>query len=54
MAEKTYIGFALFLGLVLGSIAGKILFNAPGYGAIAGGVLGIAIGYWLDRRTADA
>ena len=52
MVENTYIGFALFLGMVLGGVAGKILFNSPSYGAIFGALLGIAIGFLLDRRKA--
>ena len=54
MVETTRMGIGLFLGLVLGGIAGKLLFNAPGVGAIAGGVIGVALGYWLDQRKANA
>lgn len=53
MTENTYMGLTLFIGLVLGGVAGKILFNSPSYGALVGGVLGFIIGFWLDQRKSD-
>lgn len=44
------IGFFLFIGCLLGAFIAQIAFSAAGWGAIAGGVLGLATGGGLDLR----
>lgn len=44
------IGFFLFVGCLLGALIAQIAFSAAGWGIIAGGVLGLALGGGLDFR----
>lgn len=49
-AMTSRIGFFLFAGFLLGALIAQIAFSAAGWGIIAGGVLGLAIGGGLDLR----
>ena len=44
------IGFFLFAGCLLGVLIAQVAFSAAGWGAIAGGVLGLVTGGGLDLR----
>lgn len=47
---STSVGFFLFVGLVLGAIAGAFLPLAPWIWSVAGAVLGVVVAIVSDRR----
>jgi|GEM_PF-3714936 len=49
MSGATYIGLGLFFGLLIGGGLGWSIANEPAFGAVAGGLGGVAIGYMSDR-----
>lgn len=49
MHTSTRIGFALFGGLVLGAVIGRIVFETASLGAIAGGIVGVGLAWALER-----
>ncbi len=47
----TRIGFFLFIGLLVGAIAGNWLPFAPSMETFAGGALGVLLAILLDKRS---
>ena len=45
----THIGLGLFFGLLIGGMLGWAIADVPAFGAVAGGLGGVAIGYMSDR-----
>ncbi len=41
-------GFFIFAGVMLGAILGQVLYYAPGYGIIFGGITGLALAGLLE------
>ena len=48
MADGTHIGIGIFTGLIVGGLLGWYLIAQPAFGAVAGGVVGLALSYLLD------
>jgi uncharacterized membrane protein len=47
--DATFIGVAVFLGLMAGAVLGQKLFGSPAPGALVGGLVGGGLGALGDR-----
>lgn len=49
MGDLTYIGIGLFFGLLIGGFLGWSIAGVAAFGAVVGGLGGVALGYMFDR-----